>query len=281
MVSRRIFVISFGILIHMYAQGPLTPEQRKEADALNRDLAKQCQASAYRCRVADSRLLLQAQSRLAEWGYGTKFTGEPDAETTAAIRLYQQRNHLGATGKLDGETIVLMDADEKAVEDYPFRLPPFYFDANWPTTLFMATGVFQDKATGHASGPIEIWCDKDISLCLEEESTKLTPAVAKMTVKEWTDNHIVAEETAACFTNQLRIERLSRSVTHTSFKTSSQGACESFEKLIGNPLDEVYSEQLVDGIGVQIERSRMRADAIRRVELFSGTAQSLLDETKK
>jgi hypothetical protein len=222
-------------------------------------------------------LLLQAQVRLAEWGYGNKFTAEPDSETTAAIRLYQRRNRLPDTGKLDGSTVVRMDADEKAVVGYPFTLPPFYFDAEWQSSLFLANGVFRDTATGTTSGPIEIRCDKERSLCLEQESTTLTPAVAIMNVREWNGDHIIAEEVAACYTNQLRIERASRTVTHNSFKTRNDGQCKAFEKLVGKPSAGIYSEELVDGIGAQIERSKARAAAIQRVKLFSGAARSLMD----
>src|SRR5713226_7827786 len=124
-------VISLFMLAQGSARTSFTQEERANATAIDDDLAKQCQISEDQCRRTYAMLLFQAQMRFAEWGYGTKITMEPDPETTAAIRLYQQRNGLLGTGKIDGLTIVRMDADKKAVEAYPFTLPPFYFSKDW------------------------------------------------------------------------------------------------------------------------------------------------------
>jgi hypothetical protein len=252
----------------MNAQTSFTPEERAKAKAFDDDLAKQCQTNREQCRRAYTMLLLEAQRRLAEWGYGTKFTAQADAETVAAIRLYQQRNGLPMTGKLDGVTIVRMEADEKAVESYPFTLPSFTFPDVWPTSLFRAYGVFRDTSTGETSGPIQVECWSPWHLCFEQESTTLTPNVAKMDIKEWTGDHIIAEEIALCYTNQLRIERASKTVTHTSFKTSNNGLCDKLAAL--------YSEELVDGVEVQLQRFEARGNAVRRVELLSGVAEALI-----
>lgn len=203
-------------------QPSFSPKEREEAKAIDDDLAKQCQTRGDEwCRSAQAMLLLQAQMRLAEWGYGTKFTAQADSETISAIRLYQQRNGLPATGKLDGLMGVRMDADEKAVATYPFTLPPFSFIPEEPSQFqefFDAEGVFRDTSSGDVSGPIHIECNKGWHLCFEEESTTLTPNVAKMTIKRWTSDLIVAEEESRCYTNQLRIERSSKTVGRTSVK---------------------------------------------------------------
>jgi len=256
----------------------LSQEEREKAKAIDDDLAKQCQTNRDECRRAQARLLLEAQVRLAEWGYGTRFTSEPDSETIPAIRLYQQRNGLPATGTLDGLTVVRMDADQEAVATYPFTLPPFYFPEEWPQDLFLANGVFRDTSIGKVSGPIQIECYKERHLCFEEESTTLTPNVAKMNIKQWTSDRIVAEEVAACYTNQLTIERGSKTIVHTSVKTHDEGPCKSLEKLISRPLARIYSEELVDGVRAQIERSEIRSAAIHRIKLFSASAESLMNQ---
>src|SRR5712691_3378969 len=257
-------------------QPSLSTEEREKAKALDDDVAKQCQTNRDECWRAQTMLLLEAQVRLAEWGSATKFTAEPDSETTSAIRLYQQRNGLPATGKLDGVTVVRMDADQEAVAAYPFTLPPFYFPEKWPQGVFLANGVFRDTSSGDVSGPIEIECYKEWHLCLEEESETLTPGVAKMIIKEWTNEHIIAEAVAACYTNQLRIERASRNVVHTGVKTHSDKSCKSYEKFIGKPFPDVHTEVLVDGVHAQIERSQTRAATVHRVKLFSDAAQLLI-----
>src|SRR5712692_418429 len=114
----RALAVSSAVVVQTFAQVSLTSDARKTAKAIDDDLAKQCQTGGDQCRRAYAMLLLIAQVRLAEWGYATKFTGESDPETTAAIHLYQQRNRLPVTGKLDGSTIVRMDMDEEAVEPY-------------------------------------------------------------------------------------------------------------------------------------------------------------------
>jgi len=162
-----------------------------------------------------------------------------------------------------------MVADEKAVEAYPFMLPTFQFPTNWYMSLFRACGVFRDTSTGQSSGPIEVECYEDAHSCFEEESTTFTPNVAKMEIKEWTADHIVAEEVALCYTNQLRIERASRSITHTSTKTRNDGPCAQFPAIL--------SEELVDGVKVQIERYRDRAAAMRRVKLVSGYVKAQME----
>jgi len=253
----------------------ITPEERKNGKAFDDDFVKQCQTDRDQCRRGYATLLLQAQARLAEWGYGTKFTGELDSDTTAAIRLYQQRNGLPVTGKLDGLTIVRMDADEKAVEAYPFTLPWFHFPEKWPRALFLVDGVFRDTSTGDTSGPIEIECHEEWHLCLEEESTTLTPGVSKMTIKEWTGDHIVAEEVALCYTNQLRIERASKTVVHTSIKTHNDGPCAT---VAGLP--DLAAEELVDGVDVMLKRSQARAAAVGRVKLFSGWAKAQMESVQ-
>src|SRR5712692_2432844 len=138
-ITRICFLASF-LSIALNAQGrsskvqaSFTPEERASAKAFDDDLAKQCHTDHDLCRRGYAMLLLQTQARLAEWGYGTKLTGEPDSDTTAAIRLYQKRNGLLETGKIDGLTIVRMEADEKAVEAYPFTLPSLYFPEQWST----------------------------------------------------------------------------------------------------------------------------------------------------
>lgn len=123
-------------------QASVTADERQSAKALDADLAKQCLVSRKQCQRANAILLFQAQVRFADWGYGTKITAEADADTTAAIRLYQERNGLPDTGKINGLTVVRMDADEKAVEAYPFTLPSFEFPGAWPMSFFTVNGVF-------------------------------------------------------------------------------------------------------------------------------------------
>jgi len=267
------FVISFSTLpltaqkqLGQFAAS-LKPGEREYAKRIDADLAKQCRASDDLCLSAN--LILQAQMCLGAWGYGIKFTGEADPDTSAAIRLYQQRNGLVATGKLNGLTVLRMEADEKEIEEYAFNLPPFHFYEKYFTSYFKAMGVFRDTSTGQTSGPIEVECDRDWQLCFEVESTSLDPGFAKMNIKEWTEDHIVAEEVALCYTNQLRIERASKSVTHTSTKTRNDGPCAQFPA--------VLSEELVDGIKVQLERNAARAAAVRRVKLVSGYAKAQME----
>src|SRR5215471_1642219 len=91
------------------AQASFTADERAYAKRIDADLVKQCRVSDDLCQRTN--LILQAQMCLGAWGYGIKFTAQAEPETTAAIRLYQQRSGLPATGKLDGLTVVRMEAD--------------------------------------------------------------------------------------------------------------------------------------------------------------------------
>jgi hypothetical protein len=252
-------------------QASFTADEREYAKRIDADLAKEC-------RVTDelpcqrTNLILQAQESLAAWGYGVKFTAEADADTTAAIRLYQQRSGLPGTGKLDGLTVVRMEADEKAVEEHPFTLPPFYFYEKYFTHFFGAEGVFRNTATGQTSGAIIIRCDKDSQVCIEVESTAVGPDLSEINVKEWTHDHIVAENEGTCFTHQLRIERASKTIVRTKIKTNNDGPCAPAP----GDLPSLAVEELVDGMEVSREHLSAQGTAERRVKLFSGAAQSLM-----
>lgn len=247
---------------------------KAKAKAFDEEQAKDCQGQSdpKDCRQRRAELLLFAQVDLADWGYGVRFTGKADTETTAALRRYQRRSGLPETGRVDGLTSVQMEKDEEAVKMYPFTLPPFEFPVQWSTSFFVAMGVFRDTAAapGEASGPIQIECDRDRGVCLEEESTHLTANVETMTIKEWTGEHILAEDRAVCYTNQLRIERASQAVVHTRVRTSNDEHCQSLPRVfeVPVPLKDVYTEQLVDGVNVQVELNRARSEAVRRVKLI-------------
>ena len=62
-------------------------------------------------------------------------------------------------------------------------------------------------------------------------------------------------------------ERGSKTVVHTSTKTRNDGPCARFPNIL--------SEELVDGIKVDIRQSEVRAAAVSRVKLFFGFAKSL------
>jgi len=257
----------------------LTPDEQKNAKALDEELAKECQKGRDECRYAYAALLFQAQVRFADWGYGVKITADPDPDTVAAIRLYQHRNGLPETGKIDGLTAVRMDADEEAVKPYPFTLPSFTFVENWSTSYFHAMGVFRDTSAGLTSGPTIVECYGDWRVCFEEESSTFAPNIAKMNIKEWTPDHIVAEEEALCYTNQLRIERASKTVIDTSIRTRKDGPCSEGVILSGAP--DVVTEELVDGVTVQLERNAARAAAVRRVKIVSGYAKQQMESGQR
>lgn len=279
-VSSLVLVwFALALLNAASAPSSITPEQRANAKALDEELTQECQKGSEACRQAYAGLLLQAQVRFAEWGYGVKITAEPDPDTIAAIRFYQHRNGLPETGKIDGLTAVRMDADEEAVKPYPFTLPVLMFPSNWYTFAFAVSGVFRDTSTGQTSGPISIECYAGWHLCLEEESTLLTPAVAKMEIKEWTSDHILAEEEALCYTNQLRIEHASKTIIHTSVRTHADGPCAEGSDIPAMP--SVMTEQLVDGIKVAIERNSARAAAVRRVKLVFGYAKQQMERGQR
>ena len=74
--------------------------------------------------------LVGAQMYLGEFGYGTLITGKPDERTNQALREYQARNGLPATGDLDPQTIDRLMADDEALHKPALWLPDFSFHAD-------------------------------------------------------------------------------------------------------------------------------------------------------
>jgi|SRR5579863_4485796 len=234
------FLLGVGVLIgHRTPQqdtsslggsnsAPLSPDQLEQAKAFDEDLAKARQSSD---KSNYAWIILEAQKRLAKWGYGTKFTGEVDAATAAAFRDYQEHNHLRVTANLNGETKVMMDADEEALDQRNPDLPQMYLSPS-SVSYVRAEGVFRDTSTGQGSNPILIECGSDEGVCLVVESTPFLPSVVKMRIRSWTNDHVIANQVAECYTDQLRIERADKTVSYTSVRTKEcaaplLGACPS------------------------------------------------------
>jgi hypothetical protein len=218
-----------------------------------------------------------AQVRLGEWGYGVKFNGEANAETVAAIRLYQHRNGLPETGRIDGLTTIQMENDEKAIKEYPFTLPFFYFPEKWSTSYFMAEGAFHNLTDlpSDVSGPVRVRCVKEYGVCIEEESALITPDITFLNITEWTDDHIVAEDQALCYTMKLQIERQTKTIVHTQVKNNGDKVCKS---VFGVPLEDITTNQLIDGFEAQMKKNKIRSEAVRRVKLFGEPIQHMLSE---
>src|SRR2546430_7224911 len=60
--------------------------------------------------------VLGAQEALAKFGYGTVFTAVLDEKTKVALRSYQARNGLPATGDVDVRTWIRLQEDRSALE---------------------------------------------------------------------------------------------------------------------------------------------------------------------
>jgi peptidoglycan hydrolase-like protein with peptidoglycan-binding domain len=251
----------------------LSPDQLEQAKAFDEDLAKARQLSD---KSDYAWIILNAQKRLANWGYGTKFTGEADAATAAAFRDYQEHNHLRVTANLDGETKVLMDADEEALDQRNPDLPKMYLSPSAESYL-RAEGVFRDTSTGQGSNPILIECGSQDRVCLVVESTPFLPSVVKMRIRSWTNDRVIADQVAECYTDQLRIERANKTVAYTSVRTKESCAAPLLEATGGKLKLPTYTQELlVDGLSVWNDRFDKYSKADRRITRLSRSLESIL-----
>lgn len=259
---------------------PLSSDQLERAKAFDEELSEIGRTND---RAGLAGKVLTAQQQLGKSGYGTKFTGEVDLATRAALRAYQGYNHLEVTGSLNGETIVSLDADEEALhrlshEAWDF-LPIMRFPDYGFSSSFVINGLFRDTSGGQLSNPIRIDCTRDQGVCLVVESTPTYPSVGKLLVQEWTDDRIVAREAAECYTDQLRIEREAKTVTYTTVRTQASCSLPFAEAIAGKPikLPSYTEELLIDGSSLIRERIDAYMEADRRINRVSPSFKALVD----
>ena len=161
-----------------------------------------------------TRLVLDTQMALARFGYGTRFTGELDPATRAALKEFQAFNHMPATGDLDVATWSAIDRDDLAITRRRDSLPEFRF-FNFGAS-FSASGAWFENDKSEPTGPIEISCDKDRGYCVEAWVLYGVLQIDDYRITRWDNVEIVAEQDNGCARTSLTIGFPTQSVLHTA-----------------------------------------------------------------
>jgi hypothetical protein len=99
--------------------------------------------------------ILDAQETLASFGYGTTFTATLDEKTTEALRSYQKRNGLPATGDADTATLQRLTGDKAALERHIPVGPVYMFDdADWKNFIKVEGAWFEQGKEPDAKTPV-------------------------------------------------------------------------------------------------------------------------------
>lgn len=115
--------------------------------------------------------IMGAQMGLASLGYGTRFTGELDRETQAAVRAYQRDRGLPETGNLlDTLTMDLIGREEEAVHRAVTSVrpgPKVFRTVFWERGYFSASGGWRstNKKLWATVQAVELQCERPAGQC--------------------------------------------------------------------------------------------------------------------
>jgi Putative peptidoglycan binding domain len=168
-IATLVFFASLPVM--SFAQGmPLRQDQEKQALQLEHDWKEIRKTDSAGWDKFKASQVLDAQQALAQFGYGTVFTAALDDRTQEALRNYQRRNGLPATGDVDARTWVQLQEDKNALKP-EIPLGPLYefLDSDWNNSVkvegvWLDQGKEPDAKTPFSTAVVE--CSKLASLCV-------------------------------------------------------------------------------------------------------------------
>ena len=182
--------------------------------------------------------LLEAQESLAKFGYGTLFTAKLDDRTKEALRAYQEKNHLTATGDFDFATWMRILDDERSLTA-DVRIGPAYLfnDKDWENVVTVQ-GVWLEQGKEPTSAtPLRmtrIECFKSNRLCVTATSGDTLINLGYLEVERWDKFEIETQpDDLPCGREYIQISRPQKSVlTINTAVYKNEEAC---TKLFGPP----------------------------------------------
>jgi Putative peptidoglycan binding domain len=229
---------------------------------------------------------VMAQMNLAEFGYGTSFTADLDAQTKEALKAYQIHRGLPATADIDPLTIDQLRADDELIHQSELFLAPFQFFADgWDQGGFAANGSWlEDGAVDPEIESGQVECYRDWKLCIDGQARQLKGfggginLVGKFEayqIKSWDKYEIVADSAypSPCERDTLRINRQEKSVTIVS--TPAYQNAKTCQDLLGKP--KTVDIHLVDGNKISGPLNQKKQDALHFLLKFSDKARALMN----
>jgi Putative peptidoglycan binding domain len=214
-----------------------------------------------------ARSLLDSQQALARFGYGTLFTAKLDDRTKEALRSYQGRNHLTATGDLDFATWQRIQRDEASVEaDIPIGPMYLFNDQDWDN-LLTAQGIWLEQGKEPTSGtPLKttrIECFKPNKVCVAATHGATLITIQYLNVARWDKFEIETEpDDLPCGREYIQINRSQKTVL--TVNTAAYKNEEACRKLFGPPGKPMVSRLADDEplLNVKLKALREARDRI-------------------
>jgi hypothetical protein len=229
-------------------------------------------------------LATAAQMGLAQLGYGTYFTGGFDEHTRAAVRKYQERRGIKATGEFDCQTFLKFDEDTNAAKrvDLEFMLTgngKGYISA-WEEGYASVKGTWT-ITNDEAAYPFQVsnfQCDKSRKSCTEATGTvdglALHVDIEFHEIERWDDYEIVTKpRDTQCTRYVVRFNRAQQQLTATRSTIRNTEGCEGVEKR------ELHLV-LADGVDVVMNERVKSGKAAREAFLFRGKALTNMEKPR-
>lgn len=211
--------------------------------------------------------VLEAQEALGKFGYGTLFTGKVDDRTKDALRAYQNRNSLRATGDLDYSTWVQIQRDSAALTpEIPIGPMYMFNDSDWDNIL-TAEGVWLEQGKEPtASTPLiatRIECFKPTRTCTAATHRSTLIHIQYFDIERWDQHEIETKpDDLPCGREQIHISRAEKSVL--TINTAAYKDVEACTKLFG-PAAEPAVSRLGDARSLMEARLKAYREASDRI----------------
>lgn len=247
----------------------LSGDERKEYEDLKADWDKKRQTDPNSFAKLQAKMLVQVQTVLGRFGYGTKFTGALDSQTQDALRSYQAGKGIPSSGSLDALTYYALTADDEVADKQFVDFGNYEF--GWYDGYFSASGAWDRMNSSESSvRSSHLECFKDRGICIETAALQakilgiasIASALTEFNITKWDEYELTAEDTSPlCERDELRINRQEKTVSLISTPTYKAESC---KKILGKP--ETVTYQLVDG--TKIFWARVEANSKRKSKLY-------------
>ena len=243
MCRPHVILTAAALLPLILAPVASAPQSAVETDAkaaYEHELARLRQREPQEYLETTRTLTFSTELLLARLGYGTgPLDGVFEAEAESALREYQQRRGIPATGNpLSFETVQSVARDRAALEDIVAYLPGCYvYTELWDSGYVTASGSWTIKGEEIAcpQQTSTIVCDRSTQRCTEatarlssgQGQPLLSVDIATYEIERWDQHEIVTKPLeAACTRLVKRINRLDQGVSAIRSTIASDGLCE-------------------------------------------------------
>jgi len=208
---------------------------------------------------------------------GNHTTGVLDSPTEEALRSYQTKKGIPASGNLDPLTYYSLSNDDEAADKRLVNFGNYTF--GWYDDYFSGSGAWDHMNSNEKSvRSSQLECFKDRNSCTETDALEatifgmatITSTHSEFKITKWDHYELIAEDTTPdCERDELRINREEKTVSLISTPTYKSDSC---KKLLGKP--ETVTYQLVDGTKIFLARQEANSKQKASLYQFSPSARA-------